>query len=148
MKTRIAEKQEIFFSSLEKVWETVTNNDDYSWRSDINCIEQFDDGQRWREYYDLNKKKYTSFIITKEINKKEYCFNMENSFFTGKWTGMFYEMDDGRTKCIFREEINIKNPIIWAISYIAFDIKKIQDQYITDLKTKLGEQCNKEKQKK
>ena len=139
MKTRIAEKQVIFFSPLEKVWEIVTNNDDYSWRSDIKFIEQFDDGKRWREYYDHNKKRYTTFIITKIVDRKEYCFNMENINFNGKWTGTFFEMDDGNTKCFFREEINIKNPVIWAMSYIAFNLKKIQNQYIADLKVKLDE---------
>jgi len=143
MRKRIAEKQVIFSSPIETVWEIVTNNNDYSWRTDIKFIEQFDDGKRWKEYYDYSKKRYTTFTITKIVNREEYCFNMENINFNGNWTGTFSEVNDGKTKCFFREEIDIKNPIIWAISYIAFDLKKMQNQYIADLKVKLEEQTNK-----
>ena len=60
--------------------------------------------------------------------------------FTGFWTGTFSETEAGGTKIVFKENIFIKNPIIWFLSFFLMDLRKIQDTYISDLKKELGEQ--------
>lgn len=135
-KPRIAEKTVVFSSDIKKVWETVTNNLDYDWRTDIKSIEILDDNQ-WLEHYDNDR--FTKFILKKKIAYSEYVFEMENQMFRGVWTGYFSELDSGGTKAILTEKIFIKNPIIRIISYFFWDLKKIQEVYIRDLKNKLGE---------
>lgn len=133
---RIAEKTVVFSSDIKKVWETVTNNLDYDWRTDIKSIEILDDNQ-WLEHYDNGR--FTKFILKKKVTYSEYVFEMENQMFTGVWIGYFSELDSGETKAILTEKIFIKNPIIRIISYLFWDLKKIQEVYIRDLKNKLGE---------
>jgi len=137
-KGRIAQQTVFFSSDIKKVWEAVTNNLDYGWRTDIKSVEILPNGKDWIEYYDNGK--FTNFILKKKIEYSEYIFEMENPMFTGFWTGYFYELESGGTKAVFTENIFIKNPIIRVISYLFWDLKKIQNVYIRDLKNKLGEE--------
>jgi hypothetical protein len=124
-------------SDIKSVWDVVTNNRDFKWRSDIEGIEIFNDGKEFIEYH--KKGASTKFKITKKREFREYEFNMENKMFTGFWTGYFFEVENGGTKIIFKENIFIKNPIIAILSYIFMNLKKIQTTYVEDLKKKLRE---------
>ena len=64
---------------------------------------------------------------------------MENKNFYGNWTGKFIKINDDETKCIFTEEIYIKNGIMNLLAKIFWNIKKIQEQYFKDLENKLKE---------
>ncbi|MGX9758381.1 SRPBCC family protein [Clostridioides difficile] len=135
-KCRVAEISAYFDTDVETVWDIVTNNHDYEWRSDISKIEISDDGSTFIEY---NKDgNSTKFTITEKTKNKLYKFDMENKFFYGNWKGEFFE-DNGKTKIVFIENIYVKNPIIKILSYVFMNLKKIQIQYIEDLKRKLNE---------
>lgn len=135
-KCRVAEISAYFDTDVETVWDIVTNNHDYEWRSDISKIEISDDGSTFIEY---NKDgNSTKFTITEKTKNKLYKFDMENKFFYGNWQGEFFE-DNGKTKIVFIENIYVKNPIIKILSYVFMNLKKIQIQYIEDLKRKLNE---------
>lgn len=137
-KARTSEVTAYFDSDIKSVWNVVTNNKDYKWRSDIERIEIVDDGKEFVEY--VHSGNSTKFIITKKNEYSEYEFNMENKMFTGFWTGHFSETETGGTKIIFIENISVKNPIIKVLAYFIMDLKKMQNTYISDLKKKLGEQ--------
>ncbi|BDR81150.1 hypothetical protein DP145_12545 [Clostridium tetani] len=137
-KARTSEVTAYFNSNIKSVWNVVTNNSDYKWRSDIERIEVLNDGKEFIEY--THSGNTTKFIITKKIEYSKYEFNMENKMFTGFWTGYFLETETGGTKIIFKENILIKNSIIKILSYFFMDLKKMQNTYILDLKKKLGEQ--------
>lgn len=137
IKARRAEITAYFKSDVKKVWKVVTNNEDYKWRSDIKKVEINKDGTEWLEYYD--EKNYTKFTLVQKSEYTRYVFNMENNMFTGQWTGEFYPSETGGTKVIFTENIFIKNQIVRIISYLFWNIKKIQLTYIRDLKIKLQE---------
>ncbi|UWD49509.1 hypothetical protein NYR90_04570 [Clostridioides difficile] len=135
-KCRVAEISAYFDTDVETVWDIVTNNHDYEWRSDISKIEISDDGSTFIEY---NKDgNSTKFTITEKTKNKLYKFDMENKFFYGNWQGEFFE-NNGKTKIVFIENIYVKNPIIKILSYIFMNLKKIQIQYVEDLKRKLNE---------
>lgn len=135
-KCRVAEISAYFDTDVEIVWNIVTNNHDYEWRSDISKIEISDDGSTFIEY---NKDgNSTKFTVTEKTKNKLYKFNMENKFFYGNWQGEFFE-EDGKTKIVFIENIYVKNPIIKILSYLFMNLKKIQMQYVEDLKRKLNE---------
>lgn len=133
---RTSEVTAYFNSNIKAVWDVVTNNKDYEWRSDIEKIEILSEGE-FIEY--TGNGNSTKFIITKKKSYSEYEFNMENKMFTGSWTGHFFETENGGTKIIFKENILIKNPIIRVLSYFLMDLEKMQNTYISDLKNKLEE---------
>lgn len=135
-KCRVAEISAYFDTDVETVWNIVTNNHDYEWRSDISKIEISDDGSTFIEY---NKDgNSTKFTVTEKTKNKLYKFNMENKFFYGNWQGKFFE-ENGKTKIVFIENIYVKNPIIKILSYLFMNLKKIQMQYVEDLERKLNE---------
>ncbi|MDO5516696.1 MAG: hypothetical protein Q4F66_04025 [Clostridium sp.] len=126
-----------FNSDIKKVWNTVTNNEDYSWRSDIEKIEILDHGDAFVEHSKNNIK--TTFYITKKVKYDSYEFKMENKNFFGTWKGCFMETKDGGTKIIFTEEIFMKNLIMRVLSHLFMNPSKMQSSYINDLRIKLGE---------
>ncbi|MCC0651030.1 MULTISPECIES: SRPBCC family protein [unclassified Clostridioides] len=135
-KCRVSEITAYFNADVETVWNIVTDNRDYKWRSDISKIEVFDDGSTFIEY---NKDgNSTKFTVTEKTKNKLYKFNMENKFFYGNWQGEFFEENE-KTKIVFIENIYVKNPIIKILSYLFMNLKKIQMQYVEDLKRKLNE---------
>ena len=139
-KARTSEITAYFNSDIKSVWNVVTNNSDYKWRSDLERIEILNDGKEFTEY--THNGYATNFIITEKKEYREYKFNMENKMFTGFWTGYFSKTESGGTKIIFTENIFIKNPIIKLLSYFFMNLKKMQEIYVSDLKKKLSEQDN------
>ncbi|PIH03467.1 hypothetical protein [Clostridium combesii] len=137
-KPRTAEVTAYLQSDIKSVWNVVTNNNDYKWRSDIEKIEIINDGKEFIEY--TSSGIATKFFITKKEEYSQYKFSMRNKMFAGFWTGHFSETKNGGTKIVFVENIFIKNPIIKILSYFFMDLKKMQNTYILDLKKKLGEQ--------
>jgi hypothetical protein len=139
-KARVSEATAYFKSDIKSVWDVITNNEDYTWRSDIKKIETTAGGTQWKEYY--NEKKYTKFTLIEKVKYIRYIFKMENDMFTGHFTGHFYHNDKAGTKVIFTENVFIKNPIIRIISHLFWNLEKIQQTYIRDLKIKLQEEDN------
>lgn len=136
-RARVAEITAEFNSNIKSVWNIVTNNNDYSWRSDIKKIEIYNNGKEFIEY--THNGNATKFIISKKDEYSEYAFNMENKMFTGFWKGSFSEKENGGTKIVFKENVFIKNHFIRILSYFFMDLGKIQNTYISDLRKKLGE---------
>lgn len=126
-----------FNSDIKKVWNVVTNNRDYSWRSDIKKVEILDRGDAFVEHGKNNIK--TTFYITKKVKYESYEFKMENKNFFGTWKGRFFPNEDGGTKIIFTEEVFVKNPIIRILAHLFMNLSKMQATYINDLRIKLGE---------
>ena len=137
-KARVSQITAYFDCNIKSVWNVVTNNSDYKWRSDLKRIDIVKDGKEFIEY--THSGIATKFIITKKNEYSEYEFNIENKRFTGFWTGYFLETETSGTKIVFTENIFIKNPIIKVLSYFFMDLRKMQKIYVSDLKKKLGEQ--------
>lgn len=124
-----------FKASREKIWNIITNNQDYSWRSDLSKIEMVDD-DHFTEY---TKKNYpTYFTITEKREPEEYRFHMENTNMKGNWIGILKQLPNGNTEIDFTEEIEVNHFImkLLAKSYL----KTQQKQYIADLERALKEE--------
>ena len=127
-----------FKADKKSVWDVVTNNEDYGWRSDLSKIEVKENGKQFIEY---TKGGFaTTFTITKKEPYVCYAFDMENQNFHGHWKGLFSQTPEGGTKIEFTEELEIPNKIMEILSYGMMPLKKIQKTYIKDLKRKLGEE--------
>lgn len=99
----------VFRSDIEKVWNIVTDNTNYAWRSDLSRIVASDDGISFTEH---TKDGFaTDFTITKKEPQKQYEFDISNKNITGHWTGIFEKTLNG-TKIEFTEEVSAKNPIM------------------------------------
>lgn len=123
-----------FKSDVVKVWEVVTDNKNYMWRSDISKIDILNDEKTFIEY---TKGGFpTTFNITVKKPYERYEFDMKNKNMSGHWVGIFIKTKTG-TKIKFTEEITVNNPIMNL--FVKMYLSKQQKTYITDLKKALGE---------
>ncbi len=121
-----------FCCDKEKLWNIITDNTKYAWRSDLSKIEIVDD----KHFIEYTKNNYaTYFTITKKEKLKEYKFDMENTNIKGKWTGIFKELSNGNILLDFTEEIQTNSVIMKLIakSYL----KNQQKRYFKDLEQQL-----------
>ena len=125
-----------FKAEINTIWEIVTDNENYEWRSDLSEIKIISSDK----FIEYTKEGYqTQFHITVKELHKRYEFDMENKNFSGHWIGIFSELENGETRIDFTEEINIKNPIMEMLSCLFMNLKKMQEQYISDLRKALEE---------
>lgn len=131
MKQAVATAQ--FPCDCKTVWDIVTNNDTYGWRSDLSRIEIIDE-EKFDEY--TKDGFVTHFHITAKSPCREYRFTMENKNMSGRWSGIFEEREGG-TQITFTEEVEANNPIMNL--FVKAYLKKQQANYIADLKKAIFE---------
>lgn len=91
-----------FGSRVDKIWDIMTDNANYAWRSDISNIVVRDGGNAFTEY---TKKGYaTEFTVTLKIPHERYEFDMKNDAMSGHFTAVFSKVN-GRTKVTLIEEV-------------------------------------------
>lgn len=125
----------------ETVYNIITNNEDYSYRSDLEkivVIEKKDDFETWRE---ISKSgNVLTFKTTRKTPFSRYEFDIvSEGRFTGHWIGELEETKTGGTLFTSTEIIKIKNPFLKTLSYLFFDIGKYMEIYQNDLEAKLEE---------
>lgn len=114
------------------VYSIVTDNKNFQWRKEVENIELLEDG--FIEYY-----KGGGHTFFKNIQKKKneyYAFTMQHKLFNGEWEGKF-ESYNGGTKVCFKEKIHIKNFFLRLIAPLFWNLKRIQQNYITALKAEV-----------
>lgn len=117
-------------ANVKQVWDVVTNNDKFDWRSDLSNIKVVNDDT----FVECSKNGIeTEFKISDKQYCQFYSFVFGNNNMRGKWTGKFFTENDHTTKLEFTEEIEIKNFFVEILSYLFFNIKKMQRQYMKDL---------------
>lgn len=124
-----------FKQDIKKVWEVVTNNNKYEWRSDLSKIDVSADGNSFTEYTKDNFP--TEFNITLKKPYERYEFDMTNKNIYGHWIGVFSSVNNNGTQIEFTEEISVNNPVMNL--FVGLYLKKQQSLYIADLKKELGE---------
>lgn len=133
MKTSVLTAE--FRSNLETVWNVVTNLSDTAWRSDLDHVEIQKNNSTFTEVSKGGVA--TRFTITEKEPFKRYAFTMQNRFFTGNWLGTFQSLENGGTKIVFEEKLQMRNPVLRLVS-IFMNLKKMQELYASDLRKKLG----------
>ena len=123
-----------FESSIEDVWDFMTDLDNQLWRNSLEKIEKIDQ-HRFIEY---DKSGYqTEFVILNKIDKSIYEFNMMNKNMEGHWIGKLKSLDNGKTYLEMTEAVEMKKKMPSFI--IKKYLEKQQKQYIKDLKKALNE---------
>ncbi len=117
---------------IEKVWNKVTNLNDYGWRSDLTNIRVIDDNT----FVEVSKEGIeTLFKVTECINYQCWSFELENENIKGTWTGKFYPHGD-KTTIDFTENI-VSKKIIFK-PFVKLFLRKQQKLYVKDLKKALN----------
>ena len=117
---------------IEIVWDTVTNLNDLSWRSDLKDVRIIDENN----FIEITKNGVeTYFRITECIKYQSWIFEIENKNIKGTWVGKFYVEDD-KTILDFTENVVSKKLIFKP--FISLYLKRQQRIYFKDLKVKLN----------
>ena len=116
-----------FPCDCKTVWDIVTDNENFEWRSDLSKIKIIDEN-RFDEYTKTGF--VTHFRITEKEPYREYRFDMENQNMRGHWSGIFESLNDG-ARITFTEEVQVKIPIMNL--FVKGYLKKQQARYIADL---------------
>lgn len=121
-----------FNASIVTIWNIVTNNKDYSWRSDLSKITINSDNDFTEHSKDGFK---TDFKIKNKENLKIYELEFENPNLKGYWIGRFTKLEDETVEIDFTEKVEVNNILmkLFAKKYL----KTQQKTYITDLENKL-----------
>ena len=117
---------------IEIVWDTLTNLNDYSWRSDLKDVRIIDE----HNFIEIAKNGIeTYFRITECIKYQSWIFEIDNKNIKGTWIGKFYSKGD-KTILDFTENV-VSKKIIFK-PFISLYLKRQQKIYFRDLKAKLN----------
>lgn len=120
-----------FKSDVEKVFSTVSNIGDCSWRSDLSRVEKITDDK----YVECNRKnRLTKIKITNSRKSSQFEFDVQNEKYFGHWCGQFAPLKDGgcRMYIIYDfEPVSIFGKLV--------NLEKFVERYIEDLKKELQE---------
>ena len=117
---------------IEVVWDTVTNLNDFSWRSDLKAVKIIDE----HNFIEIAKNGIeTYFRITECIKYQSWIFEIDNKNIEGTWIGKFYSKGD-KTILDFTENV-VSKKIIFK-PFISLYLKRQQRIYFKDLKVKLN----------
>ena len=117
---------------IEIVWDTVTNLNDFSWRSDLKAVKIIDE----HNFIEIAKNGIeTYFRITECIKYQSWIFEIDNKNIKGTWIGKLYSKGD-KTILDFTENV-VSKKIIFK-PFISLYLKRQQRIYFKDLKVKLN----------
>ena len=122
-----------FSCNRNKLWDVITDNSNYKWRTDLSKIEIIDE-THFVEYTTNNFPTY--FTITAKEKLKEYKFDLENANLKGKWSGIFNELPNGNIELDFTEEIEVNSLIMKLLAKP--NLKSQQKRYMKDLEKELN----------
>ena len=98
-----------FNCDKNKLWNIITDNANFAWRSDLSKIEIIDN----THFVEYTKKNFpTYFTIISKEKLKVYKFELKNENLKGKWIGIFKELPNGNIELDFTEEIEVNSFIM------------------------------------
>lgn len=122
----------VLSADISKVWDVVTDVENYSWRSDLSRTELLEKNQ----FVEYTKKGYpTTFTITSSVPYERWEFDMENSNMKGHWVGIFTPKE-GKTEIEFTENVTVKK--IFLRPFIKRYLRRQQALFVADLEKALG----------
>ncbi len=122
----------VLSADISKVWDVVTDIENYSWRSDLSRTEVLEKEQ----FVEYTKEGYpTTFTITSSVPYERWEFDMENSNMKGHWVGIFTPKE-GKTEIEFTENVTVKK--IFLRPSIKRYLRKQQTLFVADLEKALG----------
>lgn len=136
-KTQIIEKSKEYNYSAKKIYEVMTNNKEWKYRTgldELNILETDGEYQVWEEVSAGNKIR---FKTKEKIKYSFYSFEMESKAFTGEWSAELKEIDANKTIVVMKETVEFNNIFMRILGYFFFDLAKYVEIYQEDLRKKL-----------
>lgn len=122
----------VLSADISKVWDVVTDVENYSWRSDLSRTELLEKNQ----FVEYTKEGYpTTFTITSSVPYERWEFDMENSNMKGHWVGIFKPKGE-KTEIEFTENVTVKK--IFLRPFIKRYLRRQQALFVADLEKALG----------
>ena len=122
----------VLSADISKVWDVVTDVENYSWRSDLSRTELLEK----KQFVEYTKEGYpTTFTITSSVPYERWEFDMENSNMKGHWVGIFTPKE-GKTEIEFTENVTVKK--IFLRPFIKRYLRKQQALFVSYLRKALG----------
>lgn len=122
-----------FKCNKNKLWNIITDNNNYYWRSDLSKIEIIDE----THFIEYDKNNFpTYFTITSKEHLKEYTFNIENANIKGRWIGLFKNISKDTIELEFTEEVEVNNFIMKLLAKTYLKVN--QNRYMKDLEKELN----------
>lgn len=122
----------VISADISKVWDVVTDVENYSWRSDLSRTELLEK----KQFVEYTKEGYpTTFTITSSVPYERWEFDMENSNMKGHWVGIFTPKE-GKTEIEFTENVTVKK--IFLRPFIKRYLRRQQALFVADLEKALG----------
>lgn len=122
----------VLSADISKVWDVVTDVENYSWRSDLSRTELLEK----KQFVEYTKEGYpTTFTITSSVPYERWEFDMENSNMKGHWVGIFTPKE-GKTEIEFTENVTVKK--IFLRPFIKRYLRRQQALFVADLEKALG----------
>lgn len=132
VKMTVSTTKACFENDINKVWETVTDLKNYTWRSDLSSVEILGENQ----FIEHDKNGYqTTFTITCWEPLERWEFDMDSGNMSGHWVGVFTRAGEN-TEIEFTESVEAKKLIMKP--FVKAYLKKQQEQYISDLRRALS----------
>ena len=133
-KQRIETRETVYEVSPKEVFDIVTNNNDWKYRSDLKNLKIVEINNNVEEWEEISKDDNIIRFKTREKRPYSYySFDMESKVMKGFWTAEFKELENNNTLFIATEYIEMKNPFLRVLSYLFFDIGKYMETYQEDL---------------
>lgn len=137
MKQIIAMKSIDFKSNVSDIFEIMTDNTKYKWRTNVDKVSIMNENI-FTEYAKNGAE--TKFYVTEFKTDVVYKMNIESNMFTGKFIADFESLENGGARVKFTEEIYPRNIFAYFFAKISKVLETLQNQYIKDLKEALKEE--------
>ena len=121
--------------NIEDVWNIITYFKDYKWRRNVSHVQLTNSPNTFIEYY--KNGNINTFKILEKINCRYYKLKIINKKFIGIWECFLYPLKGNRTQLVFLKTIYVKNPIKRFFAKHLWNIRKLQIEYIEDIKNTL-----------
>jgi len=137
---RVEVRKSEYNISQKRLFDVVTNNKDYAYRSDIKDIVILNKEGKKQTWKEIKKNGQEIIFRTRKVIPHSYYeFEIvEANGFKGYWTGEFKSKGEDRSELIATEHIVIPNPFIRLLSYIFVDIGKQMETFQKDLSDKVN----------
>lgn len=134
MKERVAFKKVDIPYDISEVYSLIIKNEAH-WRSDLKEV-IIKDTNNWIEIDTYGNE--TKFRVLEKTQDESYQFAIYNKRFDGLWSSTFKKINDQQCRLELSEKLQIKNPLMYYISLVFWNLDKIQQAYIDDLLKELN----------
>ena len=136
-KIRTLTKQAVYNASIETVYNIVTNNRDWEYRTSLDDLKIVETNGEYEIWDEISGGIAIRFKTKEKRPFSFYSFEMDCKFFQGEWFAEFETVDNGKTRLTATETIEYKNPFIRVIGYAFMNLDKYMETYQNELRNKL-----------